>query len=129
MASSRACFVWGAIGALAVLLAAAAIVPQYAVYKARAANASIFDESAPLRQAIEARILGLGTLENAGLGIEAPSEGNYSAAVSRDGLLVLRGLRYGHVLVLTPHLERGAVSWQCIGGPPKAMPRPCRGAE
>lgn len=121
------CFLRGVLGALMVLLAAAIIIPQYADYRERAANAAILNESLALQQAIEARIQGLGAVENSGLGIEVPPEGtDYKAVITRDGAVILQGIRYGHVMVLTPRLAQGAVSWQCVGGPPKDMPRQCR---
>jgi hypothetical protein len=124
MTSSR-CFLWGAFGAFIVLLAAAILVPQYADYKDRAANTAVYDESLTLRESIAARILELGSVENSGTNIQHLADGSYKAVVTRDGAIILQG-RYGHVMVLTPVLDQGAVSWQCIGGPPKDMPRMCR---
>ncbi|HEX5055814.1 MAG TPA: hypothetical protein VFX02_04880 [Gammaproteobacteria bacterium] len=122
--TSFRCFWWGAFGAFVVLLAAAILVPQYADYKDRAANTASYDESLMLRESIAARIIELGSVENSGTNIQAPADAGYKA-VTRDGAIILQG-RYGHVLVLTPSLDQGAVTWKCVGGPPKDMPRPCR---
>jgi hypothetical protein len=123
MASSR-CFFWGALGAFIVLLAAAILVPQYADYKDRAANTTAYDDSLALRESIGARILELGSVENSGTNIQVPADASYKA-ITRDGTIILQG-RYGHVLVLTPSLDQGAVNWHCVGGPPKDMPLLCR---
>jgi hypothetical protein len=125
MAFFRSCFLRGALGAFGVLVAAAILVPQYADYRDRAANTTIYEDSLALREAIGARILELGSVENSGINVQAPADGNYKASVTRDGAVILQG-RYGHVMVLTPVLVQGAVSWQCIGGPPNDMPRRCR---
>lgn len=122
--TSFRCFWLGALGAFVVLLAAAILVPQYADYKDRAANTTAYDDSLALRESIAARIVELGSVENSGSNIQAPNDGS-NKAVTRDGTIILQG-RYGHVLVLTPSLDQGAVNWKCIGGPPKDMPRPCR---
>jgi hypothetical protein len=127
MAFFRSCFLRGVLGAFIILLAAAIAVPQYGDYKERAANAAIFDESLALRQSIEVRIQALGTVENSGFGIKVPDDRNYKADVTRDGTVILQGLRYGHVLVLTPSLDQGVVSWSCMGGPPKDMHLQCKG--
>lgn len=127
MAFFRSCFLRGVLGAFLVLLAAAIILPQYADYRERDANAEIFDEAALIRQSIEARILELGSVENSGVGLQASAGKSYEAIVTREGTILLQGMRYGHVLALIPSLVEGAVSWHCIGGPPKDMPRQCRG--
>jgi hypothetical protein len=126
MAFFRSCFLRGVLGALVVLLAAAVAIPQYADYKERAANTDIFNEALSLREAVEERIFKLGTVENSGHGIQIPASKSYKASVTRDGVILLQGLRYGHVMVLVPSLDQGAVGWQCIGGPPKDMPLQCR---
>lgn len=126
MAFSRACFLRGALGACAVLLAAAVVIPQYADYRERAANAAMFDESASLRQGVEARILELGGIQNSGVGVQVPPPSSYRANLTRDGVIILQGAAFGHVLVLSPAFYQGEVIWQCIGGPPKDMPRQCR---
>lgn len=126
MSPAAACFIRGALGALVILIAAAVIVPQYADYKERAANAMMYDESASLRQAVEARILELGGIQNSGIGVQIPPPGSYRANLTRDGIIILQGAAFGHVLVLSPAFHEGAVIWQCTGGPPKDMPRQCR---
>ncbi len=128
MAFFRSCFLRGVLGALVILLAAAVAIPQYADYKERAANSAIYDESLPLRESIEARILELDSVENSGTGIQVPTSKGFKASITRDGSIILQGNRYGHVLLLTPNLNQGMVGWQCIGGPPKDMPLKCRGA-
>jgi hypothetical protein len=127
MAFFRSCFLRGILGGSVVLLAAAVAIPQYADYKERAANTDIFNEALPLREAIEARIVELGSVENSGHGIQMPDSKNYKAIVTRDGVILMQGLRYGHVMALIPSLDQGAVSWRCIGGPSKDMSLKCRG--
>lgn len=127
MSSSRACFLWGMLGAFGVLIAAAVVVPQYADYRERAANTEMYNEASALRQAVESRILELGTVENSGLNIQTPAAQSYEAIVSREGIVILQGMQFGHVLVLMPSLNQDKVSWHCIGGPVKDMPLQCKG--
>jgi hypothetical protein len=129
MSSSTSCFFRGMLGACVVLLATAVIVPQYADYKERAATTQMFNESATLRQAVEARILELGGIQNSGTGVQVPPAGSYRANLMRDGIVILQGVAFGHVLVLSPAFHQGEVIWQCTGGPPKDMPRQCRDSE
>jgi Tfp pilus assembly major pilin PilA len=88
MFSFPACFFRGAFGACVVLLATAVIVPQYADYKERAATTEMFNESVTLRQAVEARILELGGIQNSGTGVQVPSASNYRANLTRDGIII-----------------------------------------
>ena len=123
-------FLYGAAGALLVLVAAAVIVPQYADYRSRAeTSAWLARLRADTLPAIEAAIRRSGRTAGAGDGIAPPDFGSDAPGrveITTDGIVLLQGGRDGQLLVLMPQLLGDEVTWICRGGSAKAAPAECR---
>ena len=124
-------FLFGALGALLVLIGAAIGIPQYSDYRARAAGGDILMQAYPVRKKVEERILALGTVEGSGTVEFKANSGSPSARIEElmvepNGTMIIRGAPYGQVLVLIPSFKENIVSWRCLGGSGKEVPSQCR---
>ena len=122
-------FVLGALGALAVLTAAALIVPMYADYVTRAQSASwVARARAPTMAAIAEVAKRNGTVRGSGVGIALPDLGPEPpehVQITEDGTLVMHGGRDGQFMVWTPVLVDDSVVWTCRGGSGRDVPSSC----
>jgi len=121
----------GAAGALLVLVAAAIIIPLYGDYEARVRASEVLDDLRPLKARIASRAVAVGKLTGAGVGENTAKSGaDYAAAaieVLPDGVIIVKATKFGQVFVLLPSLSENHVSWRCIGGSDKDVPRACGG--
>lgn len=118
------CFFKGALGALAVLLLAAIIVPQYSDYRSAAETSLWMAKMEPVKMMIEENAIRLKTLNGAGKHIDkapyAPANATFFE-IRDSGEILLRGGRDGQFVMLTPMLSDGTVTWRCLGGSKQAV--------
>lgn len=123
------CFLKGFFGAFAAMAIAAVAIPQYSDYRAYAETQRWLVEIEPLRLRIEERGLRAGTLKDVSVGLTKPDFRSGTPAAFRidpDGTILIKGRDEGQVVLLTPTLRSGSITWACVGGPDDAIPKKCR---
>ena len=122
-------FALGALGALAVAIAAALIVPMYADYRTRAqSHAWLADLRTGTMVQIAEAAMRNGTVAGSGRGIAMPTFASAPPAhveITDDGALILHGGRDGQLMVLTPRIDGDDVIWTCRGGSARDVPSQC----
>jgi hypothetical protein len=122
----------GMLGALAVLVAAAVIYPQYSDYRARAQTSEWLFEVQEAQRAVAANAQRRNSLTGSGVGVHRPNFSGTAAPdyfkVTDDGMIFLKGGSDGQLVVLLPSISGTHVSWACVGGSSKATPSRCRDA-
>lgn len=115
------CFFKGALGALAVLIGAAIIIPQYSDYRAAAETSGWLAQMDPIRLKIEENAKRLKTMAGAGKHIDLPASppGVTFFEIRDSGEIIMHGGRDGQLVILTPSFAEGTVTWRCLGGPAK----------
>jgi hypothetical protein len=119
------CFFKGALGALAVLICAAIVVPQYSDYRAAAETSRWLAQMDPVRLAIEQNAMLLKTMAGAGKYIDVPASllspppGATLLEIRDSGEIILHGGSDGQLVILTPSFAEGKVTWRCLGGSAK----------
>jgi hypothetical protein len=112
---------------LLVLAAAAVIVPQYSNYGMLARAYEVLRSIQPVQDRVSSQVLARQSVSGSGRGISyEPVPAVRDWQVLADGVVFVRGARFGQVFVLVPSYSEGAVSWRCIGGSAKDVPRRCR---
>lgn len=135
---SRSGFWKGFFSAIAlVFLWFIVVVPQYHDYASQAQSAEILGLLGPTKGRVEEQIRRTGTLSGSGAGLKIQEWGQSDRLldhrdpinfrhVSSDGVILIRGIREGQVMVLVPNLQSGVVTWECVGGSADAVPPACR---
>ncbi len=130
---SRSGFWKGFFSAIAlVFLWFIVVVPQYHDYASRAQSAEILGLLGSTKDMVEEQIRRTGTLSGSGAGLKIQEWGRSDQDrinfrhVSSDGVIIIRGIREGQVMVLVPNLQSGVVTWECVGGSADAVPSACR---
>ncbi len=117
------CFFAGAMGALAILIGAAIIIPQYSDYRAAAETDRWLVQMGPIKLMIEENAMRLKTMAGAGKHIDLPASllspppGATFFEIRDSGEIIMHGGRDGQLVILTPTLSDGRVTWRCLGGP------------
>lgn len=108
------------------------VVPQFHDHASFLQSTEILVLLGQTKDRIEEKILRTGTLVGSGAGLKIqewdPSDKdliNFRHA-SSDGVIIIRGVREGQVMVLVPNLQSGVVTWECVGGSANAVPLACR---
>jgi hypothetical protein len=123
----RCSFLAGVVGALLVLAAWAVIAPQYSNYETRVHASEVLSSIRPIQDRVSSQALARQSVSGSGQGISyEPVPAVRDGWVLADGEIVVRGSHFGQVFVLVPSYSDGAVSWRCIGGSAKDVPRRCR---
>lgn len=121
---------WGVFGALTVLALLALVDPVGRDDIARSQAAKILHSLRPTQRAIESRASN--TLEGSGIGVAySPDPAMINSAISEvfvlsNGAIVVRSTPHGHVMVMIPALDEGALTWRCVAGPAQDVPTACR---
>ncbi len=113
------------------------VVPQYADYASQAQSVEILGLLGRTKDRVEEQIRKTGTLNGSGAGLKIQEWGQSDHLldhrdpinfrhVSSDGVIIIRGVREGQVMVLVPSLQSGVVTWECVGGSADAVPSACR---
>ncbi len=112
-------------------------MPQYADYAPQAQSAEILRLLGATKERVEEQIRRTGTLSGSGTGLKIQEWGQSDHLldhrdpinfrhVSSDGVIIVKGVREGQVMVLVPSLQSGVVTWECVGGSADAVPSACR---
>jgi Tfp pilus assembly major pilin PilA len=105
----------------------AVITPAYQCYTPRAKVSELIMSASLARQEIENRAKKTNSLQGVGIGLQiAPDRRAKAGAVTNDGIIVAVSEDPPAVVILSPTLDRGTISWKCLGFPTKYMPQPCR---
>ncbi|NHZ35220.1 pilin [Massilia rubra] len=123
------CFLKGSLGALCVLVLAAALIPQYSDYRARAETSKMLAQLGAVQRAIEADAVKRGTFVGTAtkLAHALPVPSNVTLFEVNDaGVIVAKGGRNGQMIILSPLFVDGKIQWRCIGAPDKDMPDRCK---
>jgi hypothetical protein len=116
------CFVLGFAGFFVAAVVTMLVMAQYADYRARASLSEVMVAAAPLRARIVEEMLKRQPMPAA----HQPIAGTDFSKVGADGTIVFRSAKHGQIIVLEPSIKDNAVSWKCIGSPPKDVPAQCR---
>lgn len=109
-----------------VAIPIAILTPIYDCYTPRARVGALIMQISPIREEIRARILQNKSVSNAGAGLKVKAEGQIKAGfVTRDGAIVAASEMPAAVIMLTPDIVDGTVTWKCTGYPIKVMPMEC----
>lgn len=122
-------FIYGAIGALLVILIYLFAGPQFSNYRAFAESSAWLEQIKSQQKIVEERALNQHSFDGAGLGLsigELKPVSPLFSEIKDNGVIILRGGSDGQALVLIPYFKDGGVVWQCIGGSAKAVPARCK---
>ena len=127
---SKKAFFSGAAGAVAALLLAIILVPQYHDYSAKA---QAYDDLAllePLKQRVANRVIELRRTEGSGSNIDltiTPTQSDriVDLVVTHEGIIIFRTRPRGQLFALIPTLSRDEVTWHCLAGSLKDVPVNC----
>jgi hypothetical protein len=126
------CFFLGFAGFLLAALLTMFAVASHGNYAARASLGETFQSINPLKLQITEIVIKQNSVSNAGMAIDTPiAKQSFPNTdyleVSNDGTIIFRSKKDGHIVVLTPSLISGSVSWNCLGSKPdKNLPTTCR---
>ena len=122
------CFIKGIVGAFVLLLAAAVIIPQYSDYRSRLETSEWILNIGATKLAVAGNANRLRSLTNSGIGVKVPGQMRSDPAITimANGVILIRGKKFGQLLVIIPELSDNKVSWTCVGGSAKDVPPLCR---
>lgn len=129
-------FLFGFLGFFVAALLYAVVSSQYSDYRAASQTSGWAVGSHDTRAVIAANALRDKSLALAGVGVPPPSFPGFRSEqkpdhseVTENGIILMQGGADGQLIVLIPSLERGKVSWRCLGGSAKSVSLPsCRSA-
>ncbi len=124
-------YLFGALGALTVLILAAIIIPQYCDYRAQSETSVWLNHIRPIQNQIENTILENKTVNDSGLEVNALLHLNDMeyTNITRDGVIFLKGGSEGQFITLIPTIIEGDVIWECVGGSNDNMLPKCKRNE
>ena len=132
-AFKRYAHTWGsalidfAVFAFLFALPAVIVAPAYGKYAIRARMSEMVLSVSGLKTAIADMAQAKGTLSGAAAGLKVGTHKHADyALLNPDGVIVAYSERYGTLVVLTPTMRGGSVSWRCQGYPERVFPAPCR---
>ncbi len=80
-----------------------------------------------LREEIELHAQKQQSLANSGASLKVQKLGHITGGlVTKDGMIITVSEDPGAVVMLTPMMNNGVISWKCLGYPNKHMPMNCR---
>ena len=122
------CFVLGIVGFICAGVLAAIVIPSYADLTSRASLGETMNAVGPLREKISEALSkdpkALSALSASAA--KEPISGVSYLKVVADGTIAFRSAKHGQMIVFEPTMRDGAVTWKCIGSPPKDVPPDCR---
>ena len=127
-----ACFLKGLLGALLMLALAAAIIPQYSDYRALAETSNLLVQLEPVQRAIEADAVKqksfAGMAKHLANTAFIPNKLTVFE-VTEAGVIIAKGGRDGQMIILSPSLLDGKITWRCLGAPDHDVPARCKSAR
>lgn len=118
-------FLYGAAGALLVLISVALIKASYCDYSDRVITNNMIESVIPIQEDITSQLE-----ESAEVSIDINA---YSLSteikeiiVASDGLVAVQGGKAGQMFILIPSVANSTVTWHCVGGTHEYMPIKCR---
>ncbi|MDQ1831370.1 pilin [Massilia scottii] len=126
------CFLKGFLGALLMLALAAVIIPQYSDYVARAETGVLLVLLEPVQRAIEADAAKQKSFAGMAKHLALPAKIADKLTVfevSDAGEIIAKGGRNGQMIILSPSLLDGKITWRCLGAPDHDVPARCRSAR
>ena len=127
-------FTWGtalvdlAVFAFLFALPAVIFAPAYGNYAIRSRMNEMVSSVSALKTEVAEAAQSKGTLSGAAAGLKVGTHQHADyALLSPDGTIVAYSERYGALVVLTPSMSGGSVSWRCQGYPERLFPAACRG--
>jgi type IV pilus assembly protein PilA len=116
-----------ALLALLVALPIVLVMPEYDCYTPRTKVSELILSASNNRVEITNRLAVQKTLRNVGVGLQLDI-GNRAKGglITNDGTIIIASEDPPAVVILSPTLSEGTVTWKCMGFPLKYMPISCR---
>lgn len=121
-------FIFGALGAIFVLISAAIIMPQYSDYRAQSEISDWLNIIHDTQLSINSKAISAGSLNDVGKKIMLPrlsSKIDYFE-ITNTGTILIKGGLAGQFIALIPTIKDGEVNWVCIGGSNEHMVSKCK---